>query len=305
MAKSVGVDQQSGSGDEQSQVDQATDTESGVRDTNTAGGDDDAAVDDDEPVISTPESLATELIPKARYDELKSDPAKLEKELVKAANKKFREVATQRKALEPYTKFISALDANPKQAISALAKQLGMKIEGGTEEATSEKMEAALMTSVKKALGPEYEDLADRLIPAISAVTDSMVKEALKPILNRQDEIVSDAAARSSQAAMDVFAKKYPDWDKHEEAMVELSRRLPPGEGMSEVEYLESIYFLVTRDKSEGDAVKRTVDRMKKAAGNSGDRSSTVSKDKVSSRPVKPPTFKEAAEAALRGETLE
>lgn len=283
----------SGEGEEQSTEDQATSEETGVE---SAGGDEDES-----------ESEATELIPREKYDELKSDPDKLHKELVRAANIKFREAAAQRKAIQPYAEFIQALDRDPRKATMALGKQLGLKIDGADadEGVAADKVKNQIETQVRQALGPEYEDLADRLIPAIQFVADSAIQSALRPVLSKQEEMVMDSATRSSQAAMDAFAKRNPGWNKHEEAMVALSAKLPPGKGVTEGEYLDMIYALVTRDTNSGDAVRRTVDRMKKSAGESSSRSSTVSGDKVTKRPNKPPTFTEAAEAAIRGERFE
>lgn len=305
MGDKAASDQQISDGEEQSS-DQATGDRSGVVKPGAADGEE-STEEAEEPEEGSEESEeeTTELIPKEQYDKLKSDPDKLHKELVRAANKKFREAADQKKALQPYAAFIGELDADPRKAITDLATRLGMKIEGTepTKEA-KEDVEAAILVSVKQALGPEFEELAERLIPAISAVTDSMVKQALKPILDKQDEIIMDSATKSSQVAMDTFAKSHPDWKKHEESMVEMSRRFPPGENVTEADYLESIYFLVTRDKNEGSAVRKTVDKMRKAAQESNTRSS-VSGDKVSVRSIAPPTFREAAAAAIRGERLE
>jgi hypothetical protein len=304
--KTPASDQQITDGEESSTKDQTTGDVSGVEKTKTAGGEESEETGEEESTEETvSEEEATELISKKQFDALKSDPEKLHKELVKAANKKFREVSDQRKSLQPYSDFIKALDTDPRKAVAALAVQLGMKIEGteSVKEAT-EDVQAKLTETVKKALGPDFEDLADRLIPAISAVADSMVQKALKPVLDKQDEIIVDAAAKSSEAAMLTFAKTHPGWEKHEEAMVELSKRLPPGEGMSEPDYLDAIYYLVTSDKSEGSAVKKTVDRMKQAARDSN-ADASVSSDKVALRGAKLPTFREAAEAAKRGERLE
>lgn len=298
-------DQQITDGEEQS-TDQATGDDTGVEKI-TAGGEESEETEEEtteeEPEVS--EEEATELIPKKEFDALKSDPVKLNKALVAAANKKFREVAGQRKALKPYSDFIKALDTDPRAAITSLAERLGMKIEGAESvKEVKEDVQAQILASVKTALGPDFEELAERLIPAITAVTDSMVKQALKPVLDKQDTIIIDAAAKSSAANMAVFAKAHPGWEKHEEAMVALSERFPPGEGMDELEYLDSIFFLVTREKSEGGAVKKVVDRMKKAARDSN-ADASVSGDKVALRPGKLPTFTEAAEAAKRGERFE
>lgn len=288
-----------------SKVDKADAEEEDVEETErTAGGDEDEETTEEEEEVS--EAEATELISKARFDELKADPEKLHKELVKAANAKFREAATERKQLKPYTAFIAAMEADPRKALTALGKQLGMKIgdEKDAEQVT-EDVNTKLTKSVKDALGPEFEELADRLIPAIRVVAENLVEQAMKPVNEKTDGIIRDSAAKSSEAAMNVFKKNHPDWEKHEEAMVTMSAKLPPGEGMTEAEYLEDIFYLVTREKSKGEGVKKVVDRMKNSAKNASKDASTVSDTKVTARPIKPPTFKEAAAAAIRGERFE
>lgn len=275
---------------------QAARGQAGVDDSGTAGGDE------------ALEAEATELISKERYDELKSDPDKLHKELVRAANKKFREVAAVRKSLKPYAAFIEALDRDPRKAVMAVGEKLGMKFvdsSGGEGAKTTEEVKDEITAKVRTALGEEYGDLADKLIPAIQVVAESVASKIVGPLTQRQEELIQDSAQRESNLALEAFAKKHPDWKKHEGAMVELSEKLQPAKGMSESEYLENLYFLVTREMSSGDEVRRTVDRMRSSASGASGKSSSVPGSKVAERPAKLPSFREAADAALRGERFE
>lgn len=290
MADEQAQDQQAQTSEEQSTQDQAAAEGSGVTE------------------ASESEAESVELIGQDKWDSLKDDPAALRKELNRAATKKFQDLATQRKEMEPYLGFIKALDEDPRAAVTAIGRQLGLKIEGA-EEKTQEQIatEASdqITAEVKKHLGPEYEDLADRFIPAIRAVAEKVAKQYAEPLVKRQDEIIRDSAMRESKAVIESFAKAHPDWQKHEAAMVELSNKLRP-EGMDEMEYMETLYHLATRDASEGDTAKRLADRMSKSARSVSDvRTTTVSDKNVSKTPAKPPTFREAYEAAKEGRRIE
>lgn len=290
------TDQQAGTGAEQS-TDQAAATQPGVE----------ADVQADS---SESEAESVELIGQDRFDSLKDDPAALRKELNRAATRKFQEIAGLRKELEPYQGFIQALDADPRAAITAIGKRLGLDIRNAEEKTTEEIAQTAddrITEQVKKHLGPEYEDLADRLAPAIKQVAMEVAKEIAAPLVQGQQEIIQDSALRESKAAIDAFAKANPDWKKHESAMVELSKRLPPGDGMDQQEYLGILYHLATRDASEGDTAKRLAGRMEKNARTVATeaRRTTVADGNVSKTPARPPTFREAYEAAKEGRRFE
>lgn len=311
MAKdNPAADQQIDDIDKQS-TDRAGDDESGVDAAEAAGGteDEDEESEDEEDEEEDSESDSddededsdevTELISQDQFDKLKGDPDKLHKELVRAANKKFRDAANINRTLKPYAKFIAALDADPKRAVAKLAKNLGMKIEAGDDpESTAGRVGDELLDKVRELLGTEYGDLADKLVPAIRVIAEDIAEKAVQPVIR-------DSTARESRAAMQTFAKRHPDWKKHEKAMTRMSERMPPSEDMDEVEYLENIYYLVTRSGREGDAVKRVVTKMNKAAKNAGKKPSTLSDDKVAQRPTKLPTFGEAAAAAMKGTRFE
>ena len=297
MAEAQAQDQQAEAAVEQSTPDQAGSAGTGVTEaTGTTES-------------SESESEAIELVGQDKWDTLKDNPAELRKELNRAATKKFQELSEQRKRLDPYAEFISALDRDPRATITAIGKQLGLEIKGA-EEKTQEEITAQpseeITARVRKALGPEYEDLADRLIPAINTVAEEVAKKYATPLAQRQDEIIRESALRESRAVIDAFSKSHPGWEKHEKAMVELSKKLPPGEGMDETEYMNTLYYLATRDASEGDAAKKLATRMAQSARNVGDaRQTTVSDRNVAKTPVKPPTFREAYQAAKEGRKYE
>lgn len=289
------TDQPTDEGEEQSLRDHAAESASGVE----VGG----RTDDQEGSESEIELLGQE-----RFDALKDDPAALRKELNRAATRKFQEIASQRKQLEPYIGFIQALDQDPRAAIMAVGKKLGLqfKEEGeATREEIAEQAGDKITEQVRKHLGPEYEDLADRLAPAIRQVAEEVAKSIATPIVQQQQDIIRDSALRESKAVIDAFTKNNPGWQKYEKAMVELSQKLPPGEGMTETEYMDILYTLATRDAAEGDAARRVASRIESNARSTEGRRSSVPSSRVADAPLKPPTFREAYLAAKEGRRLE
>jgi len=305
------ADQQIDSIDEQSQT---TGDQAGAADTGVKGGAGDSTTEAEETTKetdtdeSTGDDTAVDLIGQEKFDKLKDDPAALRKELNRAATKKFQALSKERKAMEPYSAFIGKLQENPRAAITALAKQLGMEMgepkTAAAAEAAAQSLDDRVSAVVKASLGPEYEDLADRLAPAIREAAKLVAEESGRPTAEQLDQVIQDSALRESGLAMEAFAKKHPDWKDSEEAMVALSNKMMPGEGMTEVEYLENLYFLVTREANEGEGIKKIVKKMTRAA-QSESGGTTVADTHVSRTSNRPPTFQEAAAAARRGERFE
>lgn len=293
------TDQQVAPAGEQSVKDQAGAGDSGVEVDNTAGDstDDGGASDEDEGQI--------DLIGQDRFDALKNDPAALRKELNRAATQKFQKLAKSQQVLKPYVNFIQRLDADPRGAITEMAKQFGIELKG-TEKTTEvvDTLDDRISAAVKQSLGDEYGDLADRLAPAIRQVAQMVAEEAYKPAQEQLESVIQDSALREANNAIAAFAKDHPDYEQHEEAMAALSKRLPPGEGMDENEYLGILYSIVTKDKTTGEGVKKVINRVAKAAEGAGGRDTSVSGTHVAIAPQRP-TFAEAAAAAKRGERFE
>ena len=294
------TDQQEDEVVEQSTEDQAGNAVPGVEEgeADVEAGDADSESED---------SDAVELIGQEKFDALKNDPKALAKELNRAATKKFQTAARERAELEPYVPFIKALGEDPRAAIEAVARQLGMEIGGGTKKETEQRavdLGEAIQATVSEALGADYSDLAEKLGPVMRQVAEMVAKETAKPLLVQQEQLVRDSAARESSASMEAFGKKFPEWKKHEAAMVELSRKLNPGEGMTQVEYLTHLYHLVSREGAEGDSLKNAIKRINKSGVTPSD-GKRVPSSRVAVRPAGNPTFAEAAAAAVRGERFE
>jgi len=315
MADEETDDQQTDEFDEQSDTsDQAEAVDSGVEGDEEASEEIDTEGDeesDDADPGDEDDSKEVDLIGQAKFDELKDDPTALRKELNRAATKKFQELSGERKRLAPYAEFVKAYEANPRAAASELAQQLGIEIVKPKSEVKAEAAVEAVSDQIKegvrKALGPEYEDLADRLGEAIHSAASLIVGEAIKPLQEGQNTLITESSARESEIILRSFAKDHPDWKDHESAMVALTKKMPVGSGMSEREYLDNIYILATSSGKEGDATKKAAKRMVASARKSGGNTRTVSDKAVSKSPAtgKLPSFGESAAAARRGERFD
>jgi hypothetical protein len=299
----VSTDQQVDDSAEQSEQDQAVAADSGVAE----GAEDN--VEAEEEVADDDESESEDedtLLSQADIDQLKGKPEELAKKLNQAWTKKTQLLATERKQLEPYLGLIEQLNGDEvqqKRAVAALAAHLGMNLGEGTKAERQEQAKELgeiLMEDVRAALGPEYGDLADRLAPAMQKVAERVASEVAKPLAAEQHRLLTDVAARESAAAVQVFEKTHPDFKKHEAAMVALSKKLQPN-GMSEQEYLSTLYAVVTASGKQGDAVKKAIKRINDST-KSGSDGPRVPAREVKVTPTGTPSFAEAAEAAERGE---
>lgn len=305
-------DQQAeGTTDEQSTTDQAGgDTGTGVEGDAAAAevedGNEEAEGEAGDTDDGAPED---EVISQKEFDRLKDNPEALRQALNKGATKKFQQLAATRKELEPWSDFAASYAKNPRAAALALAQGLGLEVKAPRTEQESEKavksMADQIREKVKNALGPEYEDIADKMSAAITDAASLMVDEAVRPLKEGQESLIAETAQREASQALVDLGKRHPDWRKHETKMFDLSRKLLPQEGMSEADYLDSLYTLATAEGKEGDAVKKAAKRMgasaKKAAGERTIPSSSVSKSPAG----RTPTWAEAAAAARRGERLD
>lgn len=311
-------DQQADDVDEQSEEeseDQADDDSTGVDD-EAEGDDDEGADDEDGEEEADGEDSEDEdeddedkpLISDDDFNKLKNDPDKLRKELQSAATKKFQKLSAARKAVEPYAEFLKSYEDNPREAAIALAQQLGIevKIPEGKKKAEEavEKIADKVSALVKKQLGPEYADVAEKLGSAVYEAARMVAEDAIKPLRDDQDKIINDASTKEAQAEIAAFSKKYPDWKKHEGAMTKIAAKLKPTEGMTPGEYMEAVYHLATRKQSKGEAMKEAVKKLNKSTSKPG-KERTVSDKSVSKKPGHIPSWDESVEAAERGERFD
>jgi len=251
-----------------------------------------------------------------------TDPAALRKALEGAFTKKTQALAEERRAatrFEPYVDLIDAYEEDPKAVVLALAKQHGLTIANPEAPATAEGTTTAVdavLDEFKGALGPEFEYLAEGLAPAITKLVERLtaatVEKVTEPLKAQTKGLLDKQATDTTAQVMKTFEEAHPDWQEHEEALVALSQKLSP-KGMTETEYLDHLYTLVTADTSVeardkmiearvADQVKKAIAKMTRGAESTETRTEATPERHVRTGPPATPTFQEAYEAAKRGE---
>ncbi|HYB96811.1 MAG TPA: hypothetical protein VEC39_17695 [Vicinamibacterales bacterium] len=265
----------------------------------------------------------TDLISDEEYSALQTKHAgntdAVLKELKGVFTKKTQQLAEQRKtveALAEYAPFITALQSDSKAAIKAAAEQLGLVVTDksiettATETATktAEGMADDVIAGFKQALGPDLDFLADKLAPAIHQLVQNVAKaavgEAVTPLQTQQQTLLDKAAQEQTDATLKAFTDKRPDWKQHEPAMLKIAEQLKPN-GMSEIDYLDTLYTLATKDIAAAEAAKKAVERMTKAAKTDEGKSHPLPGSQVSVARPTSPSIRDAFEAAKRGERWE
>lgn len=250
----------------------------------TAGGEAQTGAAADNSAVDEGENDAIELLGADGYGKVKDNP----KALAKALNRAFTQ-KSQANAVA--IQFVKDLETRPVEVIKALAKQAGMDLGGTVAPKKNEAFEA-----LSEAFGPE---VAADIMPAFGKVVEQMMEARLGPIRQAQDRVAAETAEARSQAVMDSFGAKHPDWSKHEKAMMEIAKRVAPTPGTTELQHLEDLYYLATRDSKETERVQGVVDRMGKSvkATDVG----AVPASRVDPTAVRPNSISEAFQLAKRG----
>jgi len=237
------------------------------------------------------ESSEEQLLSPEEYDALKDNP----KALMKALNRAYTQ---HRQAMKPWENVIAAFQKDPDGTIRQLAKERGISVAEAVQQqqqAQQQQVQQDTVALLKQSLGPDLDWLADKLAPAIETLTATK----FAPL---QQQLTEQAVQRSVESALNAFQAKHPDWQDHQAEMTKYGKILHPADGVSEVEYLESLYALATRSQSNAAQTKKVIDRIKQSAAASESPDSGVSPSRVSSKPTGLPTFEQAAAAALKGE---
>jgi hypothetical protein len=274
---------------------------------------------EEEPVAEPDKPTDEEgILSQAEFDALQTthakEPAKVLAALNKAFTQKTQALSAERKTYEkvqPYGDLIEAYEADAEGTITALARERGYKLvkdEAPAAEAAKPVVDEAL-GEFRKALGPDYEYLADALSPALSALVQRVaadtVKGAVEPLKAETQAIITKQAQEQTTKIFADFEKKHPDYKQHEKAMHALSQQVQP-HGMDELAYLEHLYTAVTMDQTIGERVKAALAKVNKAAIESdGTRAATVTESQVKKDFPAKPTLREAAAAALEGVRFE
>ena len=268
------------------------------------------------PVTKTAPPETPDLLSDEEYAALErthaNDPAKLAKELKAVFTKKTMALAEQRKALEPLQRFQEAYQADAAGTIADLAARHGLKLAPTPQETkvteTAATIAETMAARVKAELGPDLDFLAEPLTRAFKTMAEEVSKtvadQAVKPLKEQQDSLLTRAAMEQTATVMQTFEKTHPDWKTHEAALVALSHQLQPN-GMTELDYLDLLYGHVTRDQQIATATKKALERMSIAAETAEPREHPPSDSRITSTSVAPQTIREAYAMAKRGERAE
>lgn len=214
---------------------------------------------DDTDQLWTPDKVA-KLSPELRkqYDEMNRD-----------YTRKSQKNASDRKEFEPWKPLIDGLTGtNPAAVVEELAQRLGLTVtKAGTVEARAE---AVTQTFTSKALEKLPEELRPLFAPALEALKEELTeayKGQLKPIVEQQSQMITEAAAAETEATIKSFTVTHPGWEKHEKTMIDIMGKLVPKPGaMTDLELMEMAYTLATANESEAEKTKKVVARINKAA---------------------------------------
>lgn len=252
------------------------------------------------------DDLDTELLPTEQTDALKDDPVALKKALHKAFTQKTQKLAAERRQLASYRDLIASLESDPDATIEALAKQAGFEVTKAQATTTKEADAVeTIKTVLSESLGPEYEDLAERLAPALTKAVKAEAERAIAPIRSTQEQQLEASMLREANAEMERFGKSHPDWKTYEDEMNRLGNLLQPKPGMDPQAFLDLLYLAAKKDQAIADATGKALTKMQRTAEATVQAGGGVAADKVAMTPAKPLTFKDAAALAKRGIRVE
>ncbi len=257
---------------------------------------------------------ADDLLSREEIDKLKKDPDALEKAFKGAYTKKTQALSEQRKEFEQWGPLIESFKADPKATLLKLAPELGLTFaEAAKAETKAEVAQASedALSTLRESLGPELAFLADKLAPAL----DRLVKQAVQPLEQHQQEQQIQAISKESESEVKAFVAKHPDWETHQPKMTALMAKMSPAvdsEGkplMETSEYMEMIYHLASREQSEAERTLKLAEKMTKSAAKSETPVAGVQDNRVVQAPPKSKsmaeTFAHSFAAAKEGKRYE
>lgn len=246
------------------------------------------ATDTPDPLLSADEVAKLTPAQKKQYDQMN-----------RAWTQKTQALAAQRKEFEKWQPLIESLTADPDTAIQQLAEHRGFTVSKAQQQAVEAAASDTLaqLPAELQFLKPVFEQFGQTIL--------STVEGKLKPVVEAQTQMISEAAAAESQATVEAFSATHPGWEKHQDAMIALGKKVIPTAGqMTDREYMEMLYTLVTAKESEAEKTKKVVDRINKAVASSETKTAGLSSDRVE-HAMPPPdkrSIREAYAAAKRGE---
>lgn len=204
---------------------------------------------------------------------------------------KTQAIAEDRKRVEKYGHLVDSFEKDPVGTAKALAEHLGV-IQKSTPAAEATD---SVLTELSEIVG---EDEARRLAPAFEKLAKRVLESEIGPIKKQQELNNAKMAQEQTASILKSFGEKHPGWEKHETKMQELGTRLQPN-GMEPSEYLETLYYLSTRDIQSAEQTKRLAEKFNQAAQAAEPVASGVNANRVSATPPAFKTPHESWEAAV------
>lgn len=234
----------------------------------------------DQPVASAEDQLLSE-------EELGKyqDPKEQVKALQKAFTQKTQKLAEKRKLADAY-------ERDPIGFAKAVAKHHGLSL------------------VEPQAAPPEARVLAQALAPVIGAEqADAIEKYMAQAIERTVQPLYAKAALSESQAVLENFKSKHPDFESVEPQMAQLGQEFFGGQipaSLDQNKVLDALYKLATYDRKSAAQTKAVVDRINNAVASAEPQTQGVAPNRVA---PSAPAYKNASEgfeaaiaAAKRGE---
>ena len=269
---------------------------------------------------SSPSTTEIELLSQADYDTVKDDPVALRKALNRAATQKFQEVAGLRKTLEPWKPIIDGLSSeNPLNTLEVIGRQLGYRIvPANQQDVTQPVVPAQPQIPVREQLTHELKAALDdyglggaapALVGVVEKLAEQIAQSQVKPLQEHTNRLLSTHQQQEASQLMSRFEQRHPDWKAHEAKIVELSKSIRQATNeygqplMTDDDYLDQLYYIANREGNVQSEVAKRIQRMQDSARAVEPQTTTVSNDKLSRKAPSGATFRDAVEAAKRGET--
>ena len=269
---------------------------------------------------SSPSTTEIELLSQADYDTVKDDPVALRKALNRAATQKFQEVAGLRKTLEPWKPIIDGLSSeNPLNTLEVIGRQLGYRIvPANQQDVTPPVTPAQPPVNVREQIANELKATLDdyglggaapAFVGAVERLAQQIAESQVKPLQEHTNRLLNNHQQQEASQLMSRFESRHPDWKAHEAKIVELSKSIRQATNeygqplMTDDDYLDQLYYIANREGSVQGEVAKRIQRMQDSARAVEPQTTTVSNDKLSRKAPSGATFRDAVEAAKRGET--
>lgn len=267
------------------------------------------------------ETAEDQLLSEEEFAALGKDPKAILKGMNRAFTQKTQALAAERKALAESKELVDEYKTNPKEVLRKLAEEHGFTLQtkgdkpAAIDQDTTKEAAANTNAILREALGPELQGLADALTPAIEKLVSlqagSLIEKKVKPLedseRSRQAEEHTrrvEAARTSAKADLESLGTRHKDWKQFEPKMFELSHKILPGKDMTPAEYLDSLYFLASKDAKAAVVAKKVIGKINRVADAAESASSGAPTHTVSSTP-NAPNLDESIKMAMRGETVD